>query len=392
MIEQSKKAEKKERNRKNTGQMIRRGERKFLVRIFLGRDATGKKRYFSKLIHGGQKDAQKYLNAALRDKDLGVFVEPASMSLNQYLDKWLESVARPRVSERTGYDYTLLLARNVRPALGERRLSDVRALDVQKLYSTLQTNGLGARFVRYTHSVLSSAFEQAVKWQMLSRNPCDAVELPRMTRREMRPLSPDEARAFLHEANENDHGVLFSLAIDTGMRPSECLALKWSDVDLDCGTATVRRTLLRRKGGGWYFGEPKTAKSRRVIPLTRLSVQKLIIHRRRQNEHRLKFGGLYEKQDRIFATETGTPLEENNVRNRYFKPLLYRAGLPETIRLYDLRHTCATLLLSAGENPKIVSERLGHASVVLTLDTYSHVLPSMQQAATEKLEKLLHIG
>src|SRR5207253_2036433 len=144
-----------------------------------------------------------------------------------------------------------------------------------------------------------------------------------------------------------------------------------------------------RKGGGWKFTEPKTAKSRRSIPLPPSIVRHLRTHRRHQGEQRLKVGADYQPNDLVFATKLGAPLLLRNLLRRHFKPLLVRAGLPGSIRLYDLRHTCATLLLSANEHPKIVSERLGHANVNLTLDTYSHVLPSMQRAVSAKLERIL---
>lgn len=152
----------------------------------------------------------------------------------------------------------------------------------------------------------------------------------------------------------------------------------------------MRRTLVWRKGGGWYFGEPKTSRSRRTLPLPMSLVSALIEHRRKQGESRLKKGADYQNNDLVFATSEGTPILLRNLVRRHFRPVITRAKLSESFRLYDLRHSCATLLLSAGENPKVVSERLGHASIVLTLDTYSHVLPSMQQAATEKLEKILY--
>ncbi|HYE64780.1 MAG TPA: site-specific integrase, partial [Pyrinomonadaceae bacterium] len=295
--------------------------------------------------------------------------------------------------------------RHARPALGTRKLPDVRPLDIQALYTHMMapklkekeeprprvTYGLGLspRSVRYTHAVLSTAFKQAVRWGMLARNPCDAVELPRMVRKEMRALSPKEAARFLEAAADDTHGVMFAFALATGMRPEEYLALKWSDVDLQKGTATVRRTVIWRKGGGWYFGEPKTPRSRRTIPLPASTVRALAEHRRHQAEIRLMLGAEYQNNDLVFASSEGTPLSLRNLILRHFKRILRRAELPDSIRLYDLRHTCATLLLAAGENPKVVSERLGHASIVLTLDTYSHVLPDMQQAATEKLESML---
>jgi integrase len=183
---------------------------------------------------------------------------------------------------------------------------------------------------------------------------------------------------------------VLSFALATGMRPEEYLALKWSDLDLHAGNATVRRTLVWRKGGGWYFGEPKTSRSRRTIPLPMSLVGALTDHRRKQGECRLKKGSDYQNNELVFATGEGTPILLRNLVRRHFRPVLTNAKLTQSLRLYDLRHSCATLLLSAGENPKVVSERLGHASIVLTLDTYSHVLPSMQQAATEKLERILY--
>jgi integrase len=174
------------------------------------------------------------------------------------------------------------------------------------------------------------------------------------------------------------------------MRPEEYLGLRWVDVDFVKATVVVKRALVwRTKGGGWYFTEPKTSRSRRTIPLPSSMIRCLVQHKRRQSEERLKLGSEWQDHDLVFTTGLGTPLNISNLTRKHFKPALERAGLPKTIRLYDLRHTCATLLLGAGENPKVVSERLGHASIILTLDVYSHVLPDMQRAATDKLENLL---
>lgn len=372
------------------GQIIKRGESTWTVRIFLGRDTNGKRRYFNKTIHGTKKEAQKYLTAALREKDLGIFVEPASMPLNEYLDKWLLTAAKPRLAESTFDSYEFLLNRHIKSSLGQRKLSEVKPLDVQKIYNAMSDGGLSPRTVRYTHTVLSSAFKQAVKWNLLSRNPCEAVELPRVVRNEMQAFSPAQAQKFLEAAQNDKHGIVFAFALLSGMRPEEYLALRWSDIDLKKGTATVQRTLIWRKGGGWYNGEPKTKQSRRTMPVPASLIRDLIIHKRKQTEHRFGLGGKYQNNEFCFATETGTPLYHRNLFQRHFKKLLAKAELPTSFRLYDLRHSCATLLLSAGENPKVVSERLGHASIVLTLDTYSHVLPDMQKGASDKLEAMLY--
>ena len=371
------------------GQIIKRGDRTWIVRIFMGRDVKGKRHYVNHTIHGTKKDAETYRNAAVRDKDLGVFVEPAAITINEYLDQWLETAARPRLRENTFASYEDFLRIYIRPALGGKKLSDVRPLDLQELYSRMQERGLSARTIRYAHTILSSALAQAVKWKMTALNPAMLVELPRSSRKEMAALSPEDAGRFLAAATEDHLGVLFAFALATGLRPSEFMALQWRDVDLEKGIITVCRTLVRRKGGGWYYGEPKTSRSRRNIPLPTSIVRALVLHKRRQAEARLKAGAEYQNNDLVFATGDGTPLMLRNIIRRHFRPTLKRAGLPETLRLYDLRHTCATLLLSAGVHPKVASERLGHSSVTLTMDVYSHVLPSMQQDATEKLESIL---
>ncbi|MGH9944473.1 MAG: site-specific integrase, partial [Pyrinomonadaceae bacterium] len=239
------------------GQIIKRGRQTWLVRIFTGRDAKGKRRYFNKTIHGTKKEADKYLSATLTAISTGTFVEASPLTLSAYLDRWLEVAARPRLTERTYTSYEWLLKQHVRPAIGERKLADVRPLHVQAIYSHMLapklkddetpkpgvTYGLGlsACSVRYTHAVLSSALKQAVRWHMLARNPCEAVELPRKVPREMQAFAPDEAARFLKAAAEDKHGTLFTFALATGMRPEEYLALRWSDVDLQKGAATVQR-------------------------------------------------------------------------------------------------------------------------------------------------------
>lgn len=184
------------------------------------------------------------------------------------------------------------------------------------------------------------------------------------------------------------HGLIFEFALLTGMRPEEYPALQWSDVDFERGTAQVRRALVRHNKS-WSFEEPKTARSRRTVYLPAPLLQRLFAHKRRQAEARLKLGAAWQALDLIFCSEEGTPLSIPNITYRYFRPILTKANLPR-IRLYDLRHSCATLLLIAEENPKVVSERLGHSTIILTLNTYSHVLPTMQQQATARLEKLLY--
>jgi integrase len=182
--------------------------------------------------------------------------------------------------------------------------------------------------------------------------------------------------------------LIFEFALLSGMRPEEYLAIQWGDIDFENNTVQVRRALVRH-ARKWSFNEPKTAKSRRLVVLSASIMPKLKKHRLEQLERKLRFRDIWEDHDLLFCTENGTPYSIPNLTYRYYRPLLKKAGLPQ-IRLYDLRHTNATLLLGANENPKVVAERLGHSTVVLTLDTYSHVLPTMQRAASDKLEKAMY--
>jgi integrase len=370
------------------GQITKRGENTWYVRIFLGKDANGKRKHFNKTIHGTKKDAQKFLTAKLREKDLGTFIEPNSMALSEYLEKWLNEIAKPRLRESTFTQYVYMVKRYINKQLGSIKLSDLKAFQVQKLYGQLQEKALSPRTIRYCHNVLSSALKQAVKWQMINQNVCSLCELPKMQKTEMKCFTPTETTKFLQTARDDKFFVTFFLALETGCRPEEYLALQWKDIDFDNKALSVRRAINLKKGGGFVFAEPKTNRSRRSIPLSDSLLAELKKHRRKQLEEKMKLGQDYQNYDLVFASEIGTPYDIKNLRDRNFKKIIEKADLPK-IRLYDLRHTTATLLLSAGENPKVVSERLGHASIVLTLDTYSHVLPTMQKEATNKLEKLM---
>jgi integrase len=351
------------------------------------RDSKGKKKQIWRVAES-RSDAKQILREIENELQRGTESFENRDSVNEFLDKWL-GTAKQKVCPRTYEDYVGLFRLYVRPALGTKKLTAVRPLDVQEFVNGMVDRGLSPRTVRYTHAVLQRAFKRAIRWKLLASNPASEVELPKNVRREMTVLTPQQAAAFLRHAHLGKHGLMFELALHTGMRPEEYLGLKWSDIDLKAGTVTVQRTLVwKRWKNECYFGEPKTARSRRTIPLPGQVVKGLRTHKVKQAKQRLKSGPSWTNQDLVFCSEVGKPHSIRNLQRRHFKPILVETGLPD-IRLYDLRHTCATLLLLAGENPKVVSERLGHASIVLTLDIYSHVLPSMQQSATYKLEKML---
>jgi len=371
------------------GQIIPRGERTWLVRVFMGRDPdSGKRKYVNKTVHGTLRDAQAYLSRTQRDRDLGVFFEPSRMTLDGYLDKWLEAAAKPKLRAKTHRDYEALLRRYVRPVLGSRPVSKIEPLEIQALYGEMQERGLSARTVRFTHAVIRSALQQAVKWRLIPQNPAESVDLPKQPKGEIQVLNPQQARNFLKEAAQDRYYALFAVALTTGMRPSEYLALKWPDVNFSKGTASVARTLEPIKGGGWRFADTKRARSRRLVKLQASVLKLLSEYRDSQAQERSAAHGDAAAVDLIFVNTSGNPLNERNLVQRNFQVILERAKLPR-IRLYDLRHTAATLALAAGVPAKVVSEQLGHASVAFTLDTYSHVLPHMQEAAAAQVEALL---
>lgn len=372
------------------GQIIDKGNDKYMVRVYLGADANGKRKYHNKTVKG-KKKAEEYLNEMLYKKNRGMLTSCEKVTVQEHMEKWLETVIKNRVREKTYLDYKDRVRLYILPEIGNMRLEKLKPEQIQVLYSGMIDRGLSARSVRYVHTILRNALQQAVKWERIFRNPADLVsdELPKQTREEMKVLSTKEAATFMEATINSPLKACFSLLLSSGMRPSEALGLKWSDVDFDKKRVTVNRSLTRFREGGWSLEEPKTARSRRSIPLPSSVMKDLREHEKRQKEQKLAAKpGKYNDQGFVFAANNGEPMSDRNILMRHFKPLLESAGLPD-IRLYDLRHTCATLLLSAGENPKIVSERLGHANITLTLDTYSHVLPDMQQGAADKLETML---
>jgi integrase len=225
---------------------------------------------------------------------------------------------------------------------------------------------------------------QAIRWRLLLRDPTDGAQLPRLGRREVRVLTAEQSRVFLSAALNTHYGPVLAVALTTGMRPSEYLALKWHDIDWDRGTVSVVRT-LERAPGVWRFAETKRSRSRRIIKLQEwvLEVLKELQARTTQPTG----SGAADAAELVFTTPTGRPIHSDKLAKR-FKAILRQFGLP-VIRLYDLRHTAATLALSAGVPPKVVAEQLGHASAAFTLDTYSHLLPHMQEEAAIKVEQIL---
>jgi len=332
-------------------------------------------------------EVNQKLTKAMADRESGLIFNAGSLRVGEYLNRWLkevESTIRKSTYERNEQ----LVRLHIRPALGRTKLKNLTTAHVRWFYRERLDSGLAPATVHKLHAILHKALKTAVADSLIPRNAAAGLRLPRITREEINPLNPEETCRLLEAASGDRLEALYVLAIATGLRQGELLALNWEDVDLERGVLRVRRTLTRT-GGKVSLGEPKTKKSRRSVYLTSAAVRALHAHLSRQLEEMKRMGSLYRPGGLVFANEIGGIINPSNLRNRSFARLLKRAGLPPDTRFHDLRHTCATLLLSRNVNPKIVSEMLGHSSIAITLDTYSHVLPTMQESAIRALEDAL---
>jgi integrase len=334
-------------------------------------------------------EVQRKLAEAMGDAARGIVVDDKNLTVSEYLDRFLEDVQRGSVRGSTYSRDKYLVTNHVKPALGRVKLKNLSAMHLQRLYREKQDAGLSASTVQKVHHVLHKALDQALKWDLIPRNSADAVKAPTPAPKEMHPLSVQEARRLLDTASGDRLEALYVLGVTTGMRRGELLGLKWTDVDLENGRLSIRRALTRTDEGKYVaLTEPKTKGSRRTVKLTQRAVQALRSHLERQLVEIEAAGDLYGDDGLVFATEAGTPINPSNLRQRSFTPLLKRSSLPH-IRFHDLRHTCATLLLSKGVHPKFVQELLGHATIAITLDTYSHVMPGMGNQTARAMESTL---
>jgi integrase len=367
------------------GTIVARGTARWLVRVSLGQDTNGRRVRINRTVHGNKTDALRLLTMMLKGADDGFSITPNRETLGEWFNEWLGTWCR-EVSDRTLDDYRQLVRRYFPRTLLAKKLEAVTAADVQQLLNRLTDTGLAARTVRYVHATIRRALYVAMRQGRVARNVATLAKPPRLKRREMRAFDPASARLFLDAAQGTRYEALWHVLLTGGLRPAEAFGLRWLDVQDD--KLRVQRSLVRVRGGDWRLLEPKSQRSRRVVVLPASAVRSLHWHRVRQAQERLKLGSDYHDANLVFANEFGGPLHLNNITVRHFKPLLRAAGLPD-MRIYDLRHSAATLRLANGENPKVVAEMLGHASVVLTLDTYSHVLPDMQAASAARLEDML---
>ena len=334
-------------------------------------------------------EVAKKLAATLRDRDKGLPVGLNERQTTQlYLTSWLDMM-RPTLRPQTWKRYHDLLMLHVAPTLGNVPITKLTAQHIQRLYAIKLAEGLSPTTVHHLGTVLHGALAKAERLGVVARNVAELVDTPRIAHHDMQVLDAGQVRTLLEAVRGDRLEALYVLAITTGMRQGELLALRWRDVDLTSQSLQVRATLHRTKEHGYVLAAPKTKQSQRRIKLSNTAVEALHAHRVRQHAERLALGPAWDDTlDLVFRNTVGKPQDVMNLLHYHFYPLLKRAGLPR-IRFHDLRHTAATLLLGRGINPKIVSEMLGHASISITLDTYSHVLPDMQDQAAAAMDAAL---
>jgi integrase len=325
-----------------------------------------------------KKQALNWLASERTKINQGLFVADESIKLGDFLNSYMAEVAIHNLRPTTYQTNYSLIKNHIIPGLGNIKLSKLQPSQVQAFYSQKLSEGLARRTVAYLHAILHKCLDQALRWGLVNRNITDLVDVPSPQRRSPTVWSLEEAKTFLKAVEHHRWYPIYVLAIFTGMRKGEILGLHRNDINVKSGVVNVRHQITQVKGEGSVVSEPKTQKSRRQITLSPFACVVM-------EDHLLS---LDKNQLLIFTTSTGKPISSRNVV-RHFKSVIEKEGLPD-IRFHDLRHTHATMLLSAGTHPKVVQERLGHSQISLTLDTYSHVIPTMQREASDQFEAMFN--
>jgi integrase len=333
-----------------------------------------------------QREGREWLKVILAQVDEGLNFDGTHITVQGYLKDWLKTIpttVRPRTNEQ----YNTVVSMHILPELGKYKLRELRPDMIQKLYNAKLEAGSSPRTVQIIHAVLHKSLGQALKLGLITRNPADAVTKPRVVRKEMKVLNDTQVRNLLLAAQSTPYYALLYIAVSTGLRQGEILGLKWSDLDWSARRLQVQRQVQRVARKGLMFFEPKSRAGRRVIIVGESVITVLRDHFVAQQIQRQEMGDTWIEYSLIFPSTVGTPMDHRNLYHDY-KDLLKIANLPD-INFHALRHTAATMMLQQNVHPKVVQERLGHADISLTLNTYSHVLPGMQEEAAEKIDEIL---
>jgi integrase len=371
-------------HRRGSGSVFRRPERKggkeWVAQIILENGKT-RQRYFYT-----QAEADEALNEMLYEQKRGMLASGPKQKLADHLNWWLDEVKRQRLRESSYIRYRYALDKHILPALGDIQLQRLTTQKLQSFYNSKQKERQSPSSIQTMHKVLHGALDYAVNIHLLAYNPSDHVSLPRQVKRKAKPLTLEQARHLVHVARGSSLEGFLTLALATGMRHGELVALRWEDVDLEKGSVFIHRTARYQGKSRILEGDAKTASSERVLPISRTVCGMLAAHKARQNEERLQAGPAWEDHHLVFCNRRGRILIATTTRAQFLR-LLRKADVPP-MHIHDLRHTAATLFRSMGVDLKVVQEILGHSQLDMTLNVYSHVLPSMQTAAMEKIDGL----
>lgn len=353
--------------------------KRWQVRVFLFRDEKGRKRYRTEVVHGRKRDAEARLLELLQTKSTGTLKPRHRMTMRELVKEWSEHKQRD-VAPRTLAQYKDCLERYVLPVIGHRRVSDLELREIDALYGLMlrgelpeptdpkakKPKALSARTVRLTHAALSQALTQAVRWGYISHNPAADASIPSHKPKEKPVLTASERERFLTACRDSFYGVFYRTLLDTGLRPGEACALRWSDIDFVRGTISVQRAVTRGKDGEAIIAEPKTAKSRRTVPMLGGLREALLAHLDKQRSVN------YDEAGVVFTNTSGVMLRPWTFSTGDLDRTLEQAGVTKEVTLYGLRHTFATLHVAAGTPLKVVSDVLGHATIQQTANTYMH--------------------
>lgn len=386
------KREKKKKPRK-VGHREKLSDGKWQLRVFLYRDQANKRHYHSEVFFGTPKEADQRIYDILKRHQSDDPINPDDDTFGTFLDEWIEA-KKPKVKEVSLEHYKEVLDRYVRPRFGQMLLRKITAREIQEFYNDLGET-LSPVTISHIHVLLGMVFRLGLRRKKISKSPMEAVEAPRRgQRRQPKWMTQEKIEQFLAVAEKTRFGTLCHLGFQVGYRPGEILGLKWEDLDEKARTLTINRTIQWRKGDRkeaqrWYLTDPKTALSKRTLKIDQEMVDRLREHRRAQREEQMKNRNVWQDHGFIFCDATGEPYSQANLRYR-FGQIVKAAGLPWDFSPYSMRHSMASIAIGSNElNPKVVSERLGHASIVTTLDLYAHVSPGMQDEAGEKIARLI---
>jgi integrase len=366
--------------------ITKKSDGKYLIRVSRG---TGKRRsYINETFDGTLAEARRHARELEDTIDERGSSIDARKSFEIYFEKWLQLVARG-LAPRTLDGYEGYIRRYALEPLGPLKLYQIGTDKIQDVITSVDK---APNTVRNLHAALRACFSYAVRRKAIRHNPCKGVEVPSKPDADIVTLSLHEAGVFTEICEQMPNGIIFQFALETGMRPEEYLAIRWRDLTLvgDAEAFLQKAVQFNRSGGGYYFKDLKTKRSRRRVPISPGLRMSLIRHRIAQNEHRMAMKGTWFDHDLVFPNVIGGPYPLNNLTRRFLAPVIDRCGFDKHIHLYSLRHSCATILLELGLNPKVVADRLG-SSVNMILSTYSHVLPHIQDDATAKIANVMRM-